>query len=273
MAGTSPAMTEWRSRCLIAELFRPARARRGCGPDRTSCRGRLARCFLVSTRITLRISTWSATALTGRLSCSSTSTLIFALWDSSAPRQRRGRNGLIGVSASSCALIGRIGPCAERLYAVEPAGVATSTPSQTSSSSRTVPSTEILSLAAWKVCAEQRDFVDRQRLMRSAGDVVGHQRQRVHGADLGPFQALDQAVLTVLVHQEADRSAVHAVDGDVIVEVAMQRLEHQAVASECHDGIGLLRRRRCRSCAMRSARAAACLGSRRQRRRSCGNVA
>ena len=34
---------------------------------------------------------------------------------SSAPRQRRGRNGLIGVSASSGALIGMIGPCAERL--------------------------------------------------------------------------------------------------------------------------------------------------------------
>ena len=34
---------------------------------------------------------------------------------SSAPRQRRGRNGLIGVSASSGALIGMIGPCADRL--------------------------------------------------------------------------------------------------------------------------------------------------------------
>ncbi len=33
----------------------------------------------------------------------------------SAPRQRRGRNGLIGVSASSGALIGMIGPWAERL--------------------------------------------------------------------------------------------------------------------------------------------------------------
>ena len=38
-----------------------------------------------------------------------------ALSGSSAPRQRRGRNGLIGVTASSEALIGMIGPCAERL--------------------------------------------------------------------------------------------------------------------------------------------------------------
>ncbi len=32
-----------------------------------------------------------------------------------APDQRRGRNGLIGVSASILACRGRIGPCAERL--------------------------------------------------------------------------------------------------------------------------------------------------------------
>ena len=68
---------------------------------------------------------------------------------SSAPRQRRGRNGLIGVSASSEALIGMIGPCAERLYAVEPAGVATSTPSAISSGSRSLPSTKIASRATW----------------------------------------------------------------------------------------------------------------------------
>ena len=63
-----------------------------------------------STQVTERVSVWSATALTGRLSASSTSKRIFALLGSSAPRQRRGRNGLIGVSASSGALIGRIGP-------------------------------------------------------------------------------------------------------------------------------------------------------------------
>ena len=57
----------------------------------------------------------SATALTGRFSCSSAVTQMRALFGSSAPRQRRGRNGLIGVSASSGALMGRIGPWAERL--------------------------------------------------------------------------------------------------------------------------------------------------------------
>ena len=55
------------------------------------------------------------TAETGRLSGSSTSTEICAALGSRAPRQRRGRNGLIGVSANSGASIGRMGPCAERL--------------------------------------------------------------------------------------------------------------------------------------------------------------
>jgi len=38
-----------------------------------------------------------------------------ARFDRMAPRQRRGLNGEIGVSASSGASIGRIGPWAERL--------------------------------------------------------------------------------------------------------------------------------------------------------------
>ena len=69
----------------------------------------------MSTAFTERTSSWSATAATGRLSASKTSTVTLALSGSSAPRQRRGRNGLIGVNASSGALIGMIGPCTDRL--------------------------------------------------------------------------------------------------------------------------------------------------------------
>ena len=52
---------------------------------------------------------------TGRFAASRTSMETTARSGSSAPRQRRGRNGLIGVSASSAAPIGMIGPWAERL--------------------------------------------------------------------------------------------------------------------------------------------------------------
>src|SRR2546426_517162 len=60
----------------------------------------------MSTDDTERTSSWSATAATGRFSGSSTSTRTRAPSGRSAPRQRRGRNGLIGVSAISGALIG-----------------------------------------------------------------------------------------------------------------------------------------------------------------------
>ena len=55
------------------------------------------------------------TAATGRLSDSSTSIVTRALSGNSAPRQRRGRNGLIGVSARSGAPIGMIGPWTDKL--------------------------------------------------------------------------------------------------------------------------------------------------------------
>ena len=57
----------------------------------------------------------SAQSLTGRLRGSITSIVTLAVDGSSAPRHRRGRNALIGVSARSCAPSGMIGPWAERL--------------------------------------------------------------------------------------------------------------------------------------------------------------
>ena len=68
-----------------------------------------------------------------------------------APDHRLGRKGLMGVSASIRAWNGRIGPRAERLYAVEPAGVATRIPSQASSGKATRPLTAISILAVCRV--------------------------------------------------------------------------------------------------------------------------
>ena len=52
-----------------------------------------------------------------------------------------------------------------------------------------------------------------------------------------------QVVLAVVVHQEADRAAVHAVDRHAVVHEAVQRLQHVPVAAERDDGVGLGRRR------------------------------
>ena len=161
------------------------------------------------------------------------------LFGSSAPRQRRGRNGLIGVSASSGALMGRIGPWADRLYAVEPAGVADehAVADELLHAHRVVD--ENAQLGRLVALAEQRHLVDGERLVRLAGLVVGDHRQRMDAADIGVGEALVQILLAVVVHQEADRAAVHAVDRHAVVHEAMQRLQHVAVAAECHDGIGL----------------------------------
>src|SRR5690606_8870321 len=75
----------------------------------------MSRRSCTSTRTTSRTSKLSATALTGRLSGSSTSKQTWAACGSRAPRQRRGRKALIGVRASTLASSGMIGPWADRL--------------------------------------------------------------------------------------------------------------------------------------------------------------
>ena len=63
----------------------------------------------------------------------------------------------------------------------------------------------------------------------------------VYGIDLGAGEPLSQVARVVVVGEEADGAAVHAVDRDAIVHVPVQRLQHQPVAAERDDGIGLLR--------------------------------
>ena len=62
-----------------------------------------------------------------------------------------------------------------------------------------------------------------------------------HG-DLGLGQPLDQPILAIVVEQEADRAAVHAVDRDAAAEMGVHGLQHQPVAAERDDGVGVLGR-------------------------------
>ena len=48
---------------------------------------------------------------------------------------------------------------------------------------------------------------------------------------------LDQVVGGIVVHQEADRAAVHAVDRLAGLHEVMQGLQHQAVAAERDDDV------------------------------------
>ena len=104
---------------------------------------------------------------------------------------------------------------------------------------RTVSSTRILSLAAWWRSRNSDTSLMASALCALPVAVVGDHRQRMDAADVGRGEARGQIVLAVVVHEEADRAAVHAVDRDAVVHEAVQRLQHVAVAAERHDGVGL----------------------------------
>ena len=60
---------------------------------------------------------------------------------------------------------------------------------------------------------------------------------------LSAREPLEQVVLAEVVHQEADRAAVHAVDRNAAVEMGVHGLEHQPVPAKRNDRVGFVRRR------------------------------
>ena len=59
----------------------------------------------------------------------------------------------------------------------------------------------------------------------------------------GAGDALGEAVGGVAVHEKADAAAMHAEDRHAALQVAVQRLQHEAVAAQGDDEIGGLGRR------------------------------
>ena len=53
---------------------------------------------------------------------------------------------------------------------------------------------------------------------------------------------IGKIIFAVIVHQKADRAPVHAIDRRAILEHGMQGLQHQAVAAERHDDVGVAHR-------------------------------
>ena len=61
----------------------------------------------------------------------------------------------------------------------------------------------------------------------------------MHDAAMGFFEPVEEIVLAELVHQEADGALVHAVDRLCSPHRAVQALQHQPVAAERDDDVGL----------------------------------
>jgi hypothetical protein len=134
-----------------------------------------------------------------------------------------------------------IGPCAERLYAVEPAGVG-----DQGSVARKLAQPHLAvdgdpQLGGLARLAQQGDLVDGQGLAALALGVHRVHDQGVDHGALGRVDPVEEGVLAVLVHQEAHRAAVHAVDRPAALQVLVQGLEHEAVAAESDDDLGLVR--------------------------------
>ncbi len=90
--------------------------------------------------------------------------------------------------------------------------------------------------------AQQRHLVDGQRGLQLALAAGGRHGEGMDDRLLGSPHALDQPLLDVVVHQETDRSAVHAVDRMVEQQGLVQGLQHEAVAAQGDDHVGVRQR-------------------------------
>ena len=89
--------------------------------------------------------------------------------------------------------------------------------------------------------AEQRHFVDGAVAVDAAGGVARAHQQRMDDGDMGGRKPFGEAVVRKLVHQEADRAAVHAIDRLAGIHEPLQGRQHEAVAAERDDDVGGLR--------------------------------
>jgi len=87
---------------------------------------------------------------------------------------------------------------------------------------------------------QQRDFIDGQRSVSFAMGIGCDHAEGNDARPLGGIDALDQSFEAVVIHQESHGSAVHAVNGLVVIETAAERIEHRPIAANSDDHVGVL---------------------------------
>ena len=87
--------------------------------------------------------------------------------------------------------------------------------------------------------AQHRDLVDGERLARLAVDRRRPHAERMQRRAVRAFQPRRQVLERERVHQEADRAPAHAVDRRALAQEAVLRLQHEAVATQSDDDVGL----------------------------------
>ena len=86
---------------------------------------------------------------------------------------------------------------------------------------------------------EQRDLVEGMELAAPAASVLGAHQQRVDDRVAGRREPRRQVVRVILVHQEADGAAMHAVDRLAGRHELVQGLQHEPVAPERDNDVGV----------------------------------
>ena len=157
--------------------------------------------------------------------------VTLALSGSSAPRQRRGRNGLIGVSASSGALIGMIGALHRKVVGGRSGRRRDQHAVGDELGEPLLAVDQDAQVRGLRALPEQRDLVDRAMLVRAPLPVARLHQQRVDDGDVRVCQAFGEFFLGEFVHQEADGAAMHAVDRLAGFHELVQGLQHQPVAA------------------------------------------
>ena len=77
--------------------------------------------------------------------------------------------------------------------------------------------------------------------MPRAVEAPGIHLQRVESHGLGGIEPLHQVVFISLVHEETHAAIVHAVDRHLEVHEPVQGFQHEAIAAEGDDHVGLIR--------------------------------
>jgi hypothetical protein len=88
--------------------------------------------------------------------------------------------------------------------------------------------------------ARRIDLVDGMGGQGGAARGPDRHQQRMHDASARGVEALDEPCLAIIVHQEADRAAMHAIDRLRAAPEPFQGLQHDAVPAERHDHAGVL---------------------------------
>ena len=210
-------------------------------PGSKSSRWRTSGSLRISTRTTSRTERLSASAITGRLSGSSTSKRTSP---SSAAARRASAGAGRPTSPSAPAPPSRSAGSARARSSCR-----RSTPPGSRPARRRRPAPPCAravdgdpQLRRLRPRAQQRHLVDRQRLVHGPSGPAARIASGLITASSAASSRRSRSVGAILVHQEADGAAVHAVDRRVECLRRMQRLQHEPVAAERHDHIRLLRR-------------------------------